>query len=91
MYEQTLCTIRYLVTIYLTSLWLLGNDDETYGVIYEVIYEVIQDNSRNPSGAIIWAVKVTSPRFPNLFNVARETLKRSGRLGTRLGLVAVSL
>ncbi len=79
------------VAIYLTSLWLLGNDDETYGVIYEVIYEVIQDNSRNPSGAIIWAVKVASPRLPNLFSVARETLKRSGRLGTRLGLVAASL
>ena len=36
-----------------TFLWLLGDDDETYGVVYEVI----QDNS-GASLEPLWAVKV---------------------------------
>ena len=47
---------RCLVAIYFSV--VLGNDDETYGVIYEVIYEVIQANSGASLGPL-WAVKVT--------------------------------
>ena len=37
---------------------LLGNDNETYGIVYEVIYDVIQTNSGASLG-LLWAVNVT--------------------------------